>query len=302
MPKIFSPNGMDRLGPPPMMDTSHIKRRWLDIPYANQSPTQKLDIYLPENGDGPFPVIVVIHGGAWSIGDKGDVQNLPMLKAIERGYGVVSINYRLSSEALFPAQIYDCKTALRFIKANAGSYLLDKTRIAAWGGSAGGHLSALLGTSAGILTLEDTSTGNLDENTKIQAVVDWYGPTEDFLKMDEELIETGNGVPDHSLEESPESRLLGKKITDVPDLVKSASPMTYITPDVPNFLIQHGYHDELVPVQQSIHFAAELERVAGKDKVILEIFKNNVHHADPFFETDENVSRVLDFLDSHIKF
>jgi acetyl esterase/lipase len=296
----FPPAGMDKFGTPPMMDTSHIKRKWLDVPYAHQSPTQKLDIYLPEEGRGPFPVVFVIHGGAWSIGDKGDVQNLPMLKAIERGYAVVSINYRLSHEAIFPTQIYDCKSALRFVKANAEKYLLDKTKIAAWGGSAGGHLSALLGTSPGISSLEDLSTGNLNKDTHIQAVVDWYGPTQDFLKMDEQLIETGNGEPDHSQEESPESRLLGRKITEVPELVKFASPMTYITPEVPYFLIQHGYQDQLVPVQQSINFAEQLEKIAGRQKVILEIFKNNVHHADPFFETNANVNRVLDFLDQHL--
>lgn len=287
--------------PPPMMDNSHIKRKWLDLAYASQSPTQKLDIFLPEEGEGPFPVVFVIHGGAWEIGDKGDVQNAPMLKALERGYGVVSINYRLSHEAIFPAQIFDCKAALRFIKANASKYILDKERIAAWGGSAGGHLSALLGVSAHVPELEDLTMGNPNENGIIQAVVDWYGPTENFLKMDEELMETVNGIPDHTSPESPESHLLGRLITEVPDLVRFASPMTYITASAPYFLIQHGYQDELVPVQQSIHFAAELERIAGKEKVIFEIFKDNVHHADPYFETERNVNRVLDFIDSHLK-
>jgi acetyl esterase/lipase len=287
--------------PPPMMDTSHVKRKWLDLPYAHQSPTQKLDIYLPEKGDGPFPVIFVIHGGAWMIGEKGDVQNAPMLKGLDRGYAVISINYRLSHEAIFPSQIFDCKAALRFIKANASKYSLNKEKIAAWGSSAGGHLCALLGTSPGVPELEDISMGSPKEDTVIQAVVDWYGPTEDFLKMDEELMETGSGVPDHSSQNSPESLLLGKLITEVPELVKFASPMTYSTSDAPFFLIQHGYQDELVPVQQSIHFAAELEKVAGKEKVVLEIFKNNVHHADPYFETDKNVNRVLDFLDQHLK-
>ena len=160
-----------------------------------------------------------------------------MLTGLERGYAVVSINYRLSDEAIFPAQIYDCKAALRYIKAKAGQYQLDKTRVAAWGGSAGAHLSALVGTSAGIAELEDLSMGNPDEKADVQAVVDWYGPTEDFLRMDEELIETGNGVPDHSLPESPESRLLGQVITDIPERVRFASPMTYVHAHVPHFQI-----------------------------------------------------------------
>jgi acetyl esterase/lipase len=299
--KGFPPPNAEKGFPPPMMDTSHIKRKWLNLGYACQSPTQKLDIYLPENGDGPFPIIFVIHGGAFMIGDKGDIQNEPMLKGLDRGYAVVSINYRLSHEAIFPAQIFDCKAALRFVKANAKKYSLDKEKIAAWGGSAGGHLCALLGTSPHVPELEDLSMGNPNENSNIQAVVDWYGPTENFLKMDEELIETGCGVPDHSSPDSPESLLLGKLITEVPDLVKFASPMTYITPDAPHFLIQHGYQDQLVPVQQSVHFAAELERIAGREKVILEVFRDNVFHADLYFETEKNINRVLDFIDLHLK-
>jgi acetyl esterase/lipase len=104
---------------PPMMDVGHIRRKWLDITYANQSPTQKLDIYLPEEGEGLFPVIFYVHGGGWQMCDKRDVQISPILQGLERGYAVVSINYRLSGEAIFPAQIYDVKSALRFIKANA---------------------------------------------------------------------------------------------------------------------------------------------------------------------------------------
>jgi acetyl esterase/lipase len=164
--------------PPPPMDVGHIRRKWLDVAYADQSSAQKLDIYLPDEGKGPFPMIFYIHGGAWQICDKRDVQLTPMLRGVERGYAVVSINYRLSGEAIFPAQIYDVKSALRFIKAEAPQYFLDKHGIAAWGASAGGHLSALLGTSPGIAELEDFSTGNVTEDTQVLAVVDWFGPTD----------------------------------------------------------------------------------------------------------------------------
>ena len=146
-------------GPPPLMDTSIYKRKWLDVPYAHQSPNQRLDIYLPDEGEGPFPVIAVIHGGAFMMGDKRDVQQLPMLEGLKRGYAVVCIEYRLSGEAIFPAQIFDCKAAIRFIRANAHKYGFDPRRIAAWGGSAGGHLSSLVGTSAGVKDLEDLSMG-----------------------------------------------------------------------------------------------------------------------------------------------
>ncbi len=287
-------------GPPPMMDTSIYKHKWLEVPYANQSPTQRLDIYLPEEGKGPFPVIAVIHGGAWMLGNKRDVQQLPMLEGLKRGYAVVCIEYRLSGEAIFPAQIFDCKAAIRFIRGNAKKYGFDPDRIAAWGGSAGGHLSALVGTSAGVKELEDLSMGNPDQECSVQAVVDWFGPTEDFLQMDEELKASGKGVADHSQPESPESLLLGRLITEVPDLVRKASPMTYVSAHTPPFLIQHGLLDQLVPVEQSIHFAGAIEKAAGKERVILELL-SGVYHADPAFETHENTERVLDFLDSILK-
>jgi len=226
---------------------------------------------------------------------------MPMLKGIYRGYAVVSINYRLSQEAIFPAQIYDCKSAMRFVKAHAADYKLDKERIGLWGGSAGGHLAALLATSEGVEALEDFSTGNPEEDTRVRAVVVWFGPTYSFLEMDPMLAETGNGPSDHSLPESPESCLLGAQITLIPDLVWKASPAAYITPDAPYFLLQHGYHDPVVPVQQSIKFAAALEQTAGKEKVHLDVFENHVMHADPYFESDANLEIVYAFLDKHLK-
>jgi acetyl esterase/lipase len=282
------------------MDTRHIKRKWLNRPYATQSPTQKLDIYLPENGDGPFPVIVSIHGGAWMLGDKGDVQNLATMEGLKRGYAVACINYRLSGEARFPSQIYDSKAAIRYLRANAGAFFLDQDRFAAWGSSAGAHLAALLGTTPRVRKLEDFSMGNPQVSSKVQAVVSWYGPIENFLKMDKELIHSGSGVPDHSTPDSPESRLLGADITTIPDKVKLASPMTYIRPYHPPFFIQHGQMDPIVPVEQSIHFAETYAQIAGHGKVTLEILQG-AGHADPLFETSENVNRVLDFLDAHLK-
>jgi len=104
---------------PRRANTDNIKRKWLDVAYATKSQAQKLDIYIPDEGEGPFPVILSIHGGAFKSGDKGDGQVIPMLEGIKRGYAVVSINYRLSGEAIFPAQIYDVKAAVRWIRANA---------------------------------------------------------------------------------------------------------------------------------------------------------------------------------------
>ena len=277
----------------------HIKRKWLDIAYANLSPAQKLDIYIPDEGVGPFPVIVAIHGGAFKHGDKADGQLTPMLEGLKRGYAVVSINYRMSGEALFPKNINDVKAAIRWIRANAKQYYLNPDKIAAWGGSAGGNLSSLAGTSGDVKELDDLSLGNSNQSSRLQAVVDWFGPT-DFLMMDSQLIETGNGKPDHNEANSPESLVLGKKITEIPDKVKEANPETYITQDDPPFFIEHGTKDHLVPTQQSTNFAAKLKPVLGNEKVTLHLLEG-AKHGGPEFSTTENLNLVFEFLDRYLK-
>jgi acetyl esterase/lipase len=286
----------------PLANTSHIKRKILDIAYANKSPTQKLDIYSPDNMSGPKPVIVSIHGGAFMGCDKSDMQVMPMLEGLNRGYAVIAVNYRLSWEAEFPALIQDAKAAVRWIKANASRYDLDPQRIAAWGGSAGAYLASMLGTSAGIPELEDLSLGNPEQSSNVQAVVAWYGPT-DFLKMDEQLAANGlcpQEDQSHNGVNSPESLLLGQKITEIPDRVNAANPETYIRRGAPPFYLQHGTKDCVVPVQQSMNFAAKLSKILGEELVKLELIQDG-EHADPWFETAENVKKVLDFLDKCLK-
>ncbi|MBI5952359.1 MAG: alpha/beta hydrolase [Chloroflexi bacterium] len=287
---------------PPPADTGHIKRKFLDISYASLSPSQKLDIYLPDEGEGPFPIIMAFHGGAFMGCDKADLQVLPALEGLKRGYAVVSSNYRMSGEAKFPALVQDAKAAVRWVRANACRYSFDPQRIAAWGGSAGGYLSTMLGTSAGIIGLEDLSLGNPNQPCNVQAVVAWYGPT-NFLKMDEHLVASGLLPPPgfrHNEPDSPESLLMGRTITEIPERVKVANPETYIRPGAPAFLLQHGTRDATVPVQQSIEFAEKLREALGDSKVILELIEG-AEHADVKFETPENVARVLDFIDLHLK-
>lgn len=296
---FFIVSSLNGFSQPSKANTDHIKRKWLDIAYASISPAQKLDIYLPDEGDGPFPVIVSVHGGAFKFGDKADGQLTPMLEGLMRGYAVVSINYRMSGEALFPNNINDVKAAIRWIRANAKQYYFNPHKIAAWGGSAGGNLSSLAGTSGDVKTLDDLSLGNSNQSSRLQAVVDWFGPT-DFLMMDPQLTETGNGKPDHNEANSPESLVLGKKITEIPEKVKEANPETYITRDDPPFLIEHGTNDHLVPTQQSINFAKKLETVLGKEKVTLVLLEGS-KHGGPAFQTPENLKLVVAFLDAYLK-
>lgn len=280
-------------------DVSNIKNKYLDIPYATLSIAQKLDIYLPEKIDDALPVIVSVHGGAFMSGDKRDGQLKPMLEGLNRGYAVISINYRLSGESLFPANINDVKAAIRWIKANSKTYELNPNKIAVWGGSAGGNLVALAGTSGGVKELEDLSLGNESYSSEVHAVVDWFGPT-DFLKMDEQLQQSGKGIPNHNEANSPESRLMGAKITLIPDEVQKANPETYITVDVPPFLIQHGTEDPLVPYQQSENFYFKLKKVLGEQKVTFDLLKGAGHGGSEFV-AKENLDRIYDFLDRTLK-
>jgi acetyl esterase/lipase len=289
-------------GAPPPADTEHIHRKYLDVAYADLSASEKLDIYLPEDGDGPFPVIVAIHGGAFMGCDKADLQVLPMLEGLKRGYAVVAINYRLSWEASFPALVHDAKAAVRWIRAHAGRYHFRADRVAPWGGSAGGYLSTMLGVSAGIPELDGLDLGNGEQTSEVQAVVAWFGPM-DFLQMDDQLAANGLLAPEgyrHSEASSPESLLLGRRITDIPELVKAANPETYVRPGLPPFFLQHGTDDAVVPVQQSVNLAAKLRQSLPENRVRLELLQG-AGHGDPKFETPENVTRVLDFLDQFLK-
>ena len=224
-----------------------------DVAYVpGGHPRQKLDLYLPKEGED-LPLIINIHGGAFRMGGKED--GVPV-EYLALGYAVASINYRLSGDALWPAQIEDCKAAVRWLRANAAKYGLDPDRFAAWGASAGGHLAAMLGTSAGVKELEVGE--NLSVSSRVQAVVDYFGPT-DFLQMDEHRLPNGQV---HNGADSPESQLVGGALQENKDKVARANPITYVTGDDPPFLICHGDSDPLVPHHQSVLLEGAL-RLAG---------------------------------------
>lgn len=283
----------------PKLDVNFVKNKFLDIPYASLSPAQKLDLFLPEKWVGPLPVIIYIHGGGFEIGDKRDIHLLPLLKGLDFGYAIASINYRLSGEEIFPAGLKDVKAAIRWLRANSEQYSLNCDRFASFGGSSGGNYSAMICLTDQVSEFDDINMGNLEYPCNVQAAVDWYGPT-DFLKMDEQLIENGYGPGDHSGIDSPESRYLGAKLTDIPVLVELANPMTYIHEKMPPLLIQHGRLDTMVPVQQSIIFVEKLKKYVSPHRYEFDIIEG-AGHGDPLFETDENMGRVFNFLDRHLK-
>jgi acetyl esterase/lipase len=267
-----------------------------DVPYATVSPAQVMDIYLPE-GKGPFPVVVLIHGGAFKMGDKQmETQNAKALVA--RGYAAASINYRLSGEAKYPAQIEDCKAAVRFLRANATKYNLNPDKIGSWGSSAGGNLSAMLGTSSGVAELEGASLGNAGISSKVIASVDWFGPI-NFCTMDAEASALGFTCRTNG-ESSPESQLIGKAVQSAPELVAKANPTTYISADDAAFFIQAGSMDHNIPYTQSRNFYDALKSIVGAYKVSFELLEG-AGHGGPQFSTPANIEKVIVFFDKFLK-
>jgi acetyl esterase/lipase len=222
-----------------------------DLPYVTGGhPRQTLDLYVPRDGTN-LPLLIHIHGGAFKAGSKAD--GVPVAYA-HQGYAIASLNYRLSQHAKFPAQIEDCKAAVRWLRAHAAEYRLDPNRFAAWGASAGGYLATLLGTTGETRTFDVGA--NLDQSSRVQAVVDYFGPT-DFLQMD--AHRPPHGMP-HDPAGSPESELIGGALQENREKAARANPITYVTKDTPPFLICHGDADLLVPHHQSELLEAALEK------------------------------------------
>ena len=248
-----------------------------DVEYAKvDGQSLKLDLYLPEKSDAKPPLLVWIHGGGWTKGSKSGI-NPTIIRLTAEGYAAATIDYRLTGLQSHPKQIHDCKGAIRWLRANAEKYGYDATRIGVGGGSAGGHLVLLLGTSGGVKDLEGTVGGNKEQSSKVQAVLDLYGPS-DMTLFGRQNKRFGEGK--------------------AADMLKSVSPVTYITKDDPPLLIFQGDKDPLVPEQQSEHMH-KLYQKAGLDSS-LHIIKGAAH-GGPQFSDATRSALVKAFFDKHIK-
>ena len=229
-----------------------------------------LDLYCPEKVSGPAPVIVWVHGGGWRRGGK---KRCPAVALVPDGYAVASIDYRLSSTAPFPAQIEDCKAAVRWLRANAAKYNLDADRIGVWGMSAGGHLAALLGTSGGVRELDGTGD-NMSYSSRVQAVCDIAGPS-DLVRLYQEASQSRGDKSGKVM--SDIAALVGSSAEQNVTTSTAASPIHYVSKDDPPFLIIHGENDATIPVTQAESFAAAL-KAAGVETT-LEIANGRGHGA-----------------------
>ena len=263
-----------------------------DLAYAGDDDRRhKLDLYLPEKADKPLPLIIWIYGGGWAMGSKEG--GSPAIQFAADGYAVACINHRLSNQAKFPAQIQDCKAAVRWLRANAAKYNLDPNRFATWGGSSGGHLATLTGTSGGSKEFEIIG-GNAEISDCVQAVVDWFGPT-DLLKMDEQAGE--HSALKHNDAQSPEGKLIGGPIQDNKEKAERANPIKYIAMDCPPFLIMHGDADHTVPIGQSELLLEALKKL-GIDATLTKVRGG---HGGPAFEAPDNIKAIKAFLNKHLK-
>ena len=222
-----------------------------DVHYGPHETRNVYDLYVPKPaGEAkeakPLPLVIWIHGGGWQNGGKGGG---PATALLEQGFAVATINYRLSGDAIFPAQIHDCKAAVRHLRGKAKEYGIDPERFGVWGSSAGGHLVALVGTSGDVKELEGDVGDFTSVSSRVQAVCDWFGPT-DLSKMGGRHDDAG----------SPESKLIGGAMQEHLDRVAKANPITYVSADDPAFLIQHGDKDPVVPYNQSELLRDALEK------------------------------------------
>lgn len=258
-----------------------------DVAYVSEGhERQKLDLYLPAQKEetAPLPLIVWVHGGAWLGGSKENCRSARFLRS---GYAAVSINYRLSQHAIFPAQIEDCKAAIRFLRANAEKYNIDPNRIGVWGASAGGHLVALLGTTGDVKEFDKGP--NLQFSSRVQAVCDFFGPT-DLTKMS-----AFESTMDHDAPDSPESLLVGGPVQENKEACRRANPITYVSKDDPPFLICHGDKDMLVPHNQSELLYDALKKAGVNVKF------HTVKGGGHGFRNPEVNRMVQEFFDKHLK-
>jgi acetyl esterase/lipase len=242
-----------------------------------------LDIYIPTKAKSPTPLVIFIHGGAWLQGAKEEGPGIPLCR---KGFACASINYRLTDAAIFPAQIEDCKAAVRFLRAHAADYNIDPQRIGVWGVSAGGHLASLLGTTCGDRQLEG-NLGNNQVDSCVQAVCDWCGPS-DFLSV---AKQAGSRTKiDYDSPKGPVALLLGGLQKERAELAAAASPITHVDKSDPPFLIVHGDIDDLVPYAQSQELHKALTEAGVPNKLI------TIAGGGHSFTSEEQFNHVVDFF------
>ena len=258
-----------------------------DITYVVRNGEElKLDIIKPSQGEGPFPAVICIHGGAWRAGKRGDMHSI-MRSLAARGYVTISPQYRFCPKDVFPAQVHDVKEAMRWIRSHAAEQKIDSDRIAALGASAGAHLALMLGVTEAKDGLEGLSEGTTDApSTRVQAVVNIFGPTElaaeDIPEVSKPLLQA----------------FLGGTPAEKPELTAQASPLTFLTKDDPPILTFQGTRDPLVPHTQALKLGEKMTTLNVPGRIELLI---GAGHGWGGAEMVRTLDQTVLFLDSTLK-
>lgn len=243
----------------------------------------KLDLYLPQVRPSA-PLIVWVHGGAWRSGSK---KNMPLGKLVGEGYAVASVDYRLSTEARFPAQIHDLKAAIRFLRGHGSEWKLPTEKILIAGDSAGGHLAALVGVSNGNAELEGALGGDRTQSSDVQGIISFYGAANLTTILDQS---TPHGL---SVRVPALELLLGSQPTNSPALARLASPVFHVDKNDPPLLLLHGDQDQQMPVNQALELTGAYQKAGAP--VQLEIVHGAAHGGAMFYD-EERMNIVRAFL------
>jgi len=296
----------------PIIDPVGISRKYLDVSYTPDKPhdMRRLDVYLPETGDGPFPVLIYQHGGGFIGGRKNDFHVENYMEALYESFAFVGVGQRLCSplpgggfdpEGVFPNPLFDLKAAIRFLRANTGAYKLDPERFALLGTSAGGYHVAMAAATQSVPAMYDDSLGYSDVSGRVHAVVDMFGVGDLVLQA---------AFSDEAMKNPQEGSMLasanfadvffGARCQEHQNLTYFANPESWITSDMPPILLQMGDGDKVVPVECSRRLAKRIEEVCGKERVDYDEFPG-YSHGDARFHDPANHKRIFGWLKEKLK-
>lgn len=280
--------------------TEFIQRKYLDIPYAQGGERRMLDIYLPNEGEGPYPVVIDIFGGGWYFGNKSSHKLEPALALLRRGFAVVSINYSLSHQEKFPVPLQEVKAAIRYVRKHAAEYELDPGKIALMGESAGAHLASLAATSAANGSLVDPEWPNQDVSDEVQAVIAVYcasdlGALKGMFAIEKQTLGLETLIEEYGEPDSMECYMIGGTKEEKPEMFKLVNPENHINHKCPPFLFLHGSLDQVNPILSAMYFAAKIAEATSEDNVKFQIVEG-AHHDIHDFEKEWIYDLEAEFL------
>lgn len=276
-------------------DPETVEKKMLDVQYGTL-PEQILDVYYPSTGEGPYPVIFFVHGGAWIYGNKRGGTLSCVSTALKRGYVLISVDYRLAPATKFPENLYDVKTAVRWARANAEKYNFDPDKFAMAGDSAGGYFALMVAATANIPAFEGEKYGYAGVSSELQAVVDYFGPVDMTREFEDYYAESGVKCIAMRVEGEPIFEEQEFCCETAPSLAPLVCPDSYVTKNYPPTILLHGHDDSIVPYQHSVMMAEKIKAVCGDDRAELLIYPER-NHEDIDFLCEKSSDICVDFLD-----